>query len=334
MKSIKLALVGATGAVGEVIIELLGKQELAIEQLYLLASQRTAGTSLMFRSRPVVVRELSDFDFAQVDLVIFVANSEVSSSTLSAAQSKGCLVIDNSQVFAESAPLIVPFVNGHLLAAKPKLVVNPDSNAIQLTTLLKPFMDSVGIKRVNVTALQSVSSHGKKALHELASQTASLLNGRGAKAEVYPKQIAFNLLPSIGDIADDGHSDTEQRLVQQTRRILGDETLNINAVCIQAPIFYVDCMAVTFDTIEPLTLDNARQILEKNSEIRILDYIDKNKMATPVTHGTGSESIIVSRLRQDMSHDNGINLWMMIDSVKKSAAINTIQITRELIKSH
>ncbi len=334
MSSIDIAVVGATGAIGEAVVELLEKRQFPVNQLYLLASERTAGTSLMFNNKPVMVTELKKFDFSKVKLAIFVATDEVSSEVLPLAQAKGCLTIDNSQVFAETAPLVVPQVNGQILAAQPEIVVNPDSNAIQLATVLKPLDDQVGIERVNVTVCQSVSGHGKKAIHELASQTASLLNGRGAEHNVYPQQISFNVLPYVGEIGSDGHSLTEKRLLTQTRRLLGNEHLQLNASCVQVPVFYADSMMVSVDTQSPITLEEVHNILGNHKEISLLDGAQGSEFATPVTHATGSEKIFISRIRRDMSHDSGINLWVTADNVRKSAAFNTILIAEELIKSY
>lgn len=334
LKAIDLAIVGATGAVGEAVVEMLTARKFPVNKLYLLASSRTAGTSLMFDNKAVMVTELEKFDFAQVEMAIFVANDEVSSEAIPLAQSKGCIIIDNSQVFAASAPLIVPQVNGEILKAKPELIVNPDSNAIQLSTVLKPIIDAVGIERVSVTALQSVSGSGKKAINELASQTASLLNARGAETNVYPQQIAFNVLPSVGEMQNDGHSVTESRIIDQTRRILGEPQLSIHASCIQVPVFYSDSMVVNIDTQQLISLDDAQLIFKKHSEIKLLDGIDPAKFATPITHATGKEEIFISRIRRDTSHDNGISFWLTADNVRKSAALNTILIAEELIKSY
>lgn len=334
MNLIDLAIVGATGAIGEAVVELLDKRNFPVKQLYLLASERTAGTSLMFKGKPVMVTELDKFDFAKVQMAIFVATDAVSSEVLPLAQSKGCFTIDNSQIFAESAPLVVPQVNGEILAARPEVVVNPDSNAIQLATVLKPLADQIGIDRVVLTVLQSVSGHGKKAIHELATQTAGLLNGRGAEHAVYPQQIAFNVLPSVGDIGSDSHSSAEKRILSQTRRLLGDSQLQISATCVQVPVFYADSMALTVDTRGPITVDEVRLIFENHNEIKLLDGESGGDFATPVTHATGKESIFVSRIRRDMSHDNSINLWITADNVRKSAAFNTILIAEELIKSY
>ena len=334
MKSIDLAIVGATGAVGEAVVELLEKRDLPVNSLHLLASERTAGTSLMFKRKPIMVTDLKHFDFSKVQLAIFVANDAVSSEVLPQAQSQGCLAIDNSQVYSDSAPLIVPGVNGELLAAKPEIIVNPESTAIQLATLLKPMAEAMGLARVNVTALHSVSGHGKKAINELASQAVSLLNGRGAKTGIYPQQIAFNLLPYVGPMTSDGHAEIEKRIFSQTRRLLNDAELMINVSCVQAPVFYADSMVVNIELNHGTTVSEILHLLQKNSEINVLDGIKTNDMATPVTHATGKESIFVSRIRRDMSHENSFNLWVTTDNVRKSAAFNTILIIEELIKSY
>ena len=334
MKSIDIAIVGATGSVGEAVVELLDQRELPIEHLYLLASDRTAGTSLMFKNKPVMVTELEKFDFSSVQMAIFVATDAVSREALPLAQSKGCITIDNSQVFSDAMPLVVPGVNDQILAARPEAVVNPESGAILLSTVLKPLLEYAGLERVNVTAFQSVSGQGKKAIHELAAQTASLLNGRGAESSVYPQQVAFNLLPYVGAIEPDGHSALEKRLLAQVRRLLGEPNLPFNVACVQAPVFYADSMMVAIDTRDSVTLTEVYKLFEKSNEIKVLNDFSGEGLATPVTHATGSETIFVSRIRCDMSHDKGINLWITADNVRKSAALNTIQIAEELIKSY
>ena len=335
MDTINLAVIGATGAVGEAVVELLGKSILPIDKLSLLASQRTAGTSLMFRSQAVMVGILDDFDFSQVHIAIFVANDAVSEEFIPKAQSQGCLVIDNSQVFADSAPLVIPSVNGALLEKmdKPSLVVNPDTSVILLWTVLKPIYDAFGIHRVDVTTYDSVSRHGKKAIHELASQTASLLNGQGADAKVFPQQIAFNILPHVGDLSEDGHSLSELRLISQSQKIIPDPQLQVNATCIQVPVFYADSMSVSIETGDPVNVDEIRDILKKHKEIIVLDDGEVANIATPVTTAAGKDEIFVSRVRNDMSHNRGINLWIVADNVRKGAALNTIMLAEELKKS-
>jgi aspartate-semialdehyde dehydrogenase len=335
--TVNLAVVGATGAVGEAVVELLEKSTFPVQELHLLASERTAGTSLMFRSKPLMVNVLDTFDFSQVHMVIFVATDEISLEYVPKAQAAGCLVIDNSQAFlSQTAPMIIPSVNADVLAAddQTSLVINPDSSVVSLLTVLKPIYDAVGILRINVTAYDSVSRHGKKAIHELATQTASLLNGQGADPKFYSQQIAFNVLPSVGSVDENGHSDAEIRLVEQTQAILRDGQLQVNATCIQVPVFYADSMAVTIETGDPITADEVRELLENNSEIKVLDNNEEQGFATPVTTAAGKNDIFVSRIRNDMGHSRGINLWLVADNVRKGAALNSILIAEELKKSY
>lgn len=337
MDTIDLAIIGATGAVGEVVVELLGKSTFPVKTLYLLSSERTAGTSLQFRSKPLMVNLLENFDFSQVQMAIFVATDAVSLEYVPKAQAAGCMVIDNSQAFtASGAPLIIPSVNGDLFKQleKPSLVINPDSSVVSLWTVLKPIYDAVGIQRVNVTAYDSVSRHGKKAINELATQTASLLNGQGAEPKFYKQQIAFNVLPNVGEVDENGHSTAEVCILEQTKAIINDPLLQINVTCIQVPVFYADSMAVTIETGDPIDAEEVRKLLENNNEIKVLDDNEAQEFATPVTTAAGNDDIFVSRIRNDMSHSRGVNLWLVADNVRKGAALNTILIAEELKKSY
>jgi aspartate-semialdehyde dehydrogenase len=340
--TVNLAIVGATGAVGEVVVELLDKSTFPVDQLHLLASERTAGTSLLFRSKPLMVNLLESFDFAQVHMVIFVATDAVSLEYIPKAQAAGCLVIDNSHAYADlsketdSAPFVIPGVNSEILSPdnKPPLVINPDSSVVTLWTVLKPIYDAVGIQRVNVSTYDSVSRLGKKATHELATQTASLLNGQGAEPKFYSQQVAFNVLPNVGELDENGHSEAELRLVEQSQKIINDAQLQVNATCIQVPVFYADGMSVTIETGDAIDAAAVREMLEKNSEIKVLDGDSEDGFATPVTSAAGKNTIFVSRIRNDMSHQRGINLWVVADNVRRGAALNTILIAQELKKSY
>lgn len=344
MDTVNVAIVGATGAVGEVVVELLEKSTFPVGKLHLLASERTAGTSLLFRSKPLMVNVVETFDFSQVDLVIFVATDAVSREYVPKAQAAGCLVIDNSNAFTSadsqidgaSPPFIIPGVNDNVFESmdRPSLVINPDSSVISLWTVLKPIYDAVGIQRINVSTYDSVSRHGKKATHELATQTASLLNGQGAEPKFYPQQVAFNVLPNVGALDENGHSEAELRVVEQTYRIINDAQLQVNATCIQVPVFYADGMSVTIETGDPIDAQEVRLLLEKNNEIKVLDDGDNAKFATPVTSAAGKNTVFVSRIRNDMSHNRGINLWIVSDNVRRGAALNAILIAQELKKSY
>lgn len=334
MSVLDVAIVGATGAVGEAVVQLLEKREFPVKNLYLLASERTAGTSLLYNKQTVMVQDLKDFDFALVKLVIFVATDSISEEYLPKAQASGCFVIDNSQVFASVAPLIVPSVNGDIFAAAPTFVVNPDSNALVLSTVLKPLDDFLGITSVNVTTLQSVSGLGKKAINELAAQTASLLNGRGAETQVFPKQIAFNVLPCVGELDDFGQSDAENRIEEQCRRILNNDEFDMTVTSVQLPVFYSDCLAVTVETRAEVNVREVMTLFDNNHEIKVLDGDNITDLATPVTDVTGEEVIFVSRIRGDKRSHQRLNFWLSVDNVRKSAAVNTILIAEELIKSY
>ncbi len=336
MDTVNLAIVGATGAVGEAVVELLQESTFPVDQLYLLASERTAGTSLLFRSKPLMVNIIESFDFSQVDMAIFVATDAVSEQYVPNAQAAGCVVIDNSPVFANKQPLIIPNVNAGKLAAdnKPSLVVNPDSTVVALCTVLKPIEDAAGIKRINLTTYDSVSRHGKKAIHELATQTASLLNGQGAEPSFFPQQIAFNVLPSVGDIEANGHSESENRIYDQLMAVMSKPNILCNVSCSQVPVFYADSFAVQLETDAAITVDQVEDILKNHNEINVLNSEEQADIVTPVTTAAGKNTIYVSRIRANMSGENGVSLWIVADNVKKGAAYNTILIAEELKKTY
>lgn len=341
MDSVNVAIIGATGAVGEVVVELLGKSTLPVDQLHLLASDRTAGTSLLFRNKSIMVNLLDAFDFSQAHLAIFVATDSVSQEYIPKAQAAGCLVIDNSQAFSDPVKddrvkLIVPGVNSDQLKCdeKPEIVVNPDSTVVSLWNVLKPIYDAVGIQRINVNTYDSVSRLGKKATHELATQTASLLNAQGADPKFFSQQVAFNVLPNVGSLDESGHSDVEQRIVKQSQALVNDLQLQVNATCIQVPVFYADGISVNIETGDPIDATEVKELLENNPQIKVLDDFKQEGFATPVTSAAGSDSIFVSRIRNDMGHQRGLNLWIVADNVRRGAALNTILIAQELKKSY
>jgi aspartate-semialdehyde dehydrogenase len=332
MADLNLAIIGATGAVGEALVESIDSRDFPISSIHLLASERTAGTSLMVNKKPVMVTELSKFDFSNADLAIFVATDEVSQEYIPEALSKGCKIIDNSRAFADSAPLIVPGVNSELMAAQPELVVNPDSNAIQLSTILKPFTEAVGLESINVVALQSVSGQGKRAINELASQTASLLNGRGAETKVFPQQVAFNVLPYVGELDSNGESSTEKSLVSQLKRLLNDESLPITSTNIQVPVFYSDSIILSFVTTREVSQGEAEEIIQGISRVVLVDA-QNDEFPTPITHSTGSDALYVGRLRANNGQENTLSCWLTSDNVKRNAALNTCLVAEELVKN-
>ena len=338
-KGFDIAIVGATGTVGETVRELLEKREFPVKNLHLLASERTAGTQLMFNSKPVSVKLLHEFDFHQVQIAIFVATDQVSADYAPQASQAGCIVLDNSQCYIDDhdVPLIIPGVNTTTLdAINPhrKIVANPDSVVIQLWTVLKPIYDIVPIARINVATYQAVSGQGKQAVTELAMQTASVLNGRGAEKKFYKKQITFNVLPAVGKHERQGYSSAEWQLVQQSKRIIADPQLQLNVTCVQVPVFYADSMVVNIETNEPIKAEEVVEVLKKNNEIKVIDDFENDGYATPVTDAASEDMVFVSRIRNDLSHDCGLNMWIVGDNVRKGAALNIVQIAESLIKSY
>ncbi len=335
-KTVDVAIVGATGAVGEAIVELLEQREFPVGTLYLLASERTAGTSTMFRKKPVRVGKLFDFDFSLAQIVIFVANDQVAQESIPQALAAGCYVLDNSRVFVEDSdvPLVIPSVNGDLLEGKNyRHIANPDSATILLWSVLKPVLDSVGIESINVTTQQAVSGPGRRAISELAAQTASLLNMKGAKSEIFAKQIAFNILPAVGAIDEEGLCLSERHLLNQSAKII-DNVPPISVTTLQVPVFYGDSLAISLRTEEPIDASEFETILKKQTSIKVLPNHGEKALLTAVTEVAGDNRIWVSRVRNDPSHGRGINLWVIGDNVRIGAAINTIELAELLLKSY
>lgn len=333
MKSINLGVVGATGLVGESLVKLLEERKFPAKSLQLFASERTAGTSLMFNKSPVLVRKLDEVDFSTMDLVIFVATDAVSKEHIPRAQASDCWVIDNSQAFADGFPLLVPGVNVSDRDKESRTVVNPDSSALVLATLVQTLLNvGWGVRRMDATVCQSVASLGKKAIHELASQTASLLNGRGAQTQFFPSQIAFNLHPYSGDLDDLGVSSAERRIVAQLQRILPNSEIAIDVTCIQAPVFYADSLSVKIHMDEIISVDSFIDLMGQNPSVKVMNGILGKNCTTPVDQSKESQKVLMSRVRRDIGDERALNVWLTVDSVKYSAALNTILLAEELIK--
>lgn len=332
-----IAIVGATGAVGEAIIEQFDKSDLVIDSLFLLASERTAGTSTMFRKKPNRVEKLEIFDFSQAHIVIFVANDLVAKEYIPKALDAGCYVLDNSRVYVQDdkVPLIISSVNGGLLDShKYKHIANPDSAVIILWSVLSTIVDSVGIESLNVTSFQAVSGHGRRAISQLASETASLLNMKGVELDVFAKQIAFNVLPAVGDIDDEGLCLWERHLFEQSSKLMGAAAPKVNATTVQVPVFYGDSLSVNLHTEESIDAIELGKVLKRNKGLKVLPNQGDKALATPVTESTGSDLIYVSRIRNDMTHGRGINLWITADNVRVGAATNTVALARRLLKTY
>ena len=336
--TVDIAVVGATGAVGEAMIEILEQRGFPVGTLYALASERSAGRTLRFRGKSVTVTNLADFDFAQTPIALFSAGGSVSAEHAPRAASSGCIVIDNTSHFRRDAavPLVIPEVNPGALAAfrATGIIANPNCSTIQMLVALKPIYDAVGISRINVATYQAVSGTGKEAIEELAGQTARLLNGQPVEPKVYPRQIAFNVLPHIDTFQDNGYTREEMKMVWETQKILGDDGISVNPTCVRVPVFFGHSEAVHIETVEKLTAAAARELLDAAPGITLLDSVEEGVYPTAVTEGAGSDPVYVGRVREDISHPRGLNMWGVSDNVRKGAALNSIQIAEVLLSDY
>jgi len=331
-----VAVVGATGAVGEAMMEVLAQRDFPVRELYPLASSRSAGSTVMFKGRSHRVGVLEDFDFSKAQIALFSAGASVSAEYAPKAGAAGCVVIDNSSQFRyePDIPLVVPEVNPGATAGYTvrNIIANPNCSTIQMVVALKPLHDEAGIERINVATYQSVSGTGKEAIEELAGQTAALLNGQGASPKVYPKQIAFNVLPQIDVFLDNGYTKEEMKMVWETRKIMGDDSIGVNATCVRVPVFYGHSEAVHIETRKKLTAARARELLAAAPGVVVMDEARDGGYPTAVSESAGTDPVFVGRIREDISHPRGLDLWVVSDNVRKGAALNSVQIAEILVK--
>jgi aspartate-semialdehyde dehydrogenase len=335
---VNVAVVGATGAVGEAMLSILEEREFPVDQLFPLASERSAGATVTFRNKSLAVENLADFDFSQVAIGLFSAGGSVSAEYAPRAAAAGCVVIDNTSHFRRDPdiPLVIPEVNEAAIAGYRErgIIANPNCSTIQMLVALKPLHDAAGIERINVCTYQAVSGTGKSAIEELAGQTARLLNGQPAEHEVYPAQIAFNALPHIDTFQENGYTREEMKMVWETRKIFGDENLQVNPTCVRIPVFYGHSEAVHIETRGKLSAAEARSLLESAAGVEVIDSPEDGGYPTAVGEAAGHDPVYVGRIREDISHPRGINLWVVSDNVRKGAALNSIQIAECLLKSY
>jgi len=325
-----VAVVGATGAVGETMLSILAERKFPIRNIYALASERSAGKRVEFGSQQLVVQDLAKFDFGQVQIGLFSPGASVSKIYAPIAAEAGCVVIDNTSQFRydDDKPLIVPEVNAHAIGGykATNIIANPNCSTIQMLVALKPIHDAVGITRVNVCTYQAVSGSGKEAIEELGGQTARLLNGQPIQPSVYPKQIAFNALPHIDTFQENGYTKEEMKMVWETHKIMEDSSIRVNPTCVRVPVFYGHSEAIHLETNEPITSDQARHLLGLAPGVVVIDEHQDGGYPTAVTESAGTDAVFVGRIRQDISTDKGLNLWVVSDNVRKGAALNTVQI--------
>ncbi len=335
-KTWDVAVVGATGAVGACMLEILSQRKFPVGKVYALASERSAGTTVEFGRQELEVENLADFDFSKVSIGLFSPGASVSAIYAPKAAAAGCVVIDNTSQFRYDAdiPLVVPEVNPGALAVyrNRNIIANPNCSTIQMLVALKPIYDAVGIERINVATYQAVSGTGKEAIEELATQTACLLNGRPVETKVYPRQIAFNVLPQIDSFQDNGYTKEEMKMVWETRKIMGDETIQVNPTCVRVPVFFGHSEAVHIETRDKITAEQARILLQSAPGVVVIDDRKPGGYPTPVGDASGKDPVFVGRIREDISHPRGLNLWIVSDNLRKGAALNSIQIAETLIR--
>ncbi len=337
-REIDVAVVGATGAVGETMIAILEERDFPVGNLYPLASSRSAGKRVSFKGRSVTVGSLEEFDFSQTPIGLFSAGAGVSKVHAPRAAAAGCVVIDNTSRFRydDDIPLVVPEVNPEKIAEHTRrgIIANPNCSTIQMVVALKPIQDAVGIERVNVATYQAVSGTGKEAIEELAGQTAALLNGKPVEPSVYPKRIAFNVLPHIDIFLENGYTKEEMKMVWETQKILGDNSILVNPTAVRVPVFYGHSEAVHLETREKITVERARELLAEAPGVVVMDELTPGGYPTAVTESAGSDPVFVGRIREDISHPCGLDMWVVADNVRKGAALNSIQIAEILVKDY
>lgn len=332
----RVAVAGATGLVGETMLQILAERKFPVSELIPLASARSVGKTIEYGGRTLPVRDLATFDFAGVDIGLFSAGGSVSGEHAPRAGAAGCVVIDNTSKFRYEAdiPLIVPEVNPQAIPQyrQRNIIANPNCSTIQMVVALKPIHDAVGITRINVATYQSVSGAGKEAVDELASQSAALLSGREAEVKVIAKQIAFNCVPQIDTFESNGYTREEMKMFWETCKIMGDASIRVNATTVRVPVFFGHSEAVHIETRRKISAEQARELLEKAPGVTVLDDRVPAGYPTAATEAANHDTVYVGRIREDISHDRGLDLWIVADNVRKGAATNSVQIAEILAR--
>jgi aspartate-semialdehyde dehydrogenase len=334
-----VAVVGATGLVGETMITVLEERNFPVKQLFALASERSLGKSVTFRDKRHSVGNLAEFDFSQVDIALFSPGGEVSREYAPKAAAAGCVVIDNTSEFRylDDVPLVVPEVNPQAIAQYTNrgIIANPNCSTIQMVVVLKPLHDVAVIEHINVATYQSVSGAGREAIAELATQSAALLSGQGpVKAGVIPAQIAFNCVPQIDRFEDNGYTREEMKMVWETRKILGAPDIQVNPTAVRVPVFFGHSEAVHLTTRHKLGAAAARKILAQAPGVTVMDDRRPGGYPTAAVEAANRDTVYVGRIRDDMSSERGLDLWIVADNVRKGAATNSVQIAEILVRDY
>lgn len=334
MKAFSLAIVGATGLVGTTLLKILEERNFPIRQLHVLASQQSTGKEILFHGTNYPVQDLETFDFSQTELAFFCVGNDLASHYAPKAAAAGNIVIDKSFYFRnhDDVPLIIPEVNLHALSDYKKrgIISNPNCTTIPIAVALKPIYDAVGIRRINVATYQSVSGTGKEAMAELTEQSRQLLNHEPIQPKVYSQQIAFNVLPHIDDFQENGYTREEMKIVWEMQKIFSDPELAINPTAVRVPVYCGHAASVHIETNDKLSAQQALALLSKAPSVKLMT--GPFPYATPVTDAAGHDMVYVGRVREDISHDKGLNLWIVADNLRKGAALNAVQIAENLIE--
>jgi aspartate-semialdehyde dehydrogenase len=333
-----VAVLGATGLVGEALLAVLEERKFPVGEIFPLASDRSVGKQVQFRGRQVAAIDAATFDFSRAQIGLFSAGGEVSAQYAPLAAAAGCVVIDNTSQFRyePDIPLVIPEVNAAAIAQYRQrgIIANPNCSTIQMLVALKPIYDAVGILRINVATYQSVSGAGRQAVAELAEQTAQLLNGKSVKAKILPRQIAFNCLPQIDKFEGNGYTKEEMKMHWETQKIFADQTIQVNATAVRVPVFFGHSEAVHLETSRKITASEARALLKKAPGVKVIDEHVPGGYPTAVTEAANHDTVYVGRIRDDMSHERGLNLWIVADNIRKGAATNAVQIAEILVREY
>lgn len=330
-----VAIFGATGAVGEAMLEVLQERQFPVGELYLLASERSEGKTYRFNGKTIRVQNVEEFDWSLAHIALFSAGGELSAHWAPIAADAGVIVIDNTSHFRYDydVPLVIPEVNPQAIAEfrNRNIIANPNCSTIQMLVALKPIYDAVGIERINVTTYQSVSGAGKAGIDELAGQTAKLLNGIPVENKAFSQQIAFNCIPQIDQLLENGYTKEEMKMVWETQKIFNDPSIMVNPTCVRVPVFFGHAEALHIETSNPIDAEQVLSLLEQAEGIEVFQGHD---FPTQVRDAVGKDSVLVGRVRNDVSHHSGINLWVVADNVRKGAATNAVQIAEVLIRDY
>lgn len=336
--TLDVAVVGVSSLVGETLLALLAEDRLPIGRLYLLDDKAGAGGRIEFQGGYLRVEDVAGFDFGQVQLAFFCTTEAIAAAQVPRATAAGCVVIDDSACFRMNAdvPLVVPEVNPGAIAGyrQRNIIANPNTCVTLLGVVLKPIQVLAGLAHIDVVTCQAVSGAGRGGVEELAAQSTALFNMKPIKKKVFSKQIAFNLLPQIGALADDGYAEEERKIIRETRKILEDESLAVNATCIRVPVFHGHAMAVQLEMRSAVKLEDVHACLSVAAGVKLIDGDRQGAYPTPVTEAVGKDSVFVGRMRLDISRPRGLNLWIVADNVRKGAALNCVQTADILIREH